>query len=242
MTAFATELLLLAAIVVLYLHDGARLLGCDELMLVRRQRRWQVVLDTGLEARGRQLFVPAPLAPWRMQLRCNWFAEAGAAADGINLGQLQRRRRLLRPLQPLCTLVLAGLVALPLALIWWPRPWLLLSLLVLVYASTLLMLGWVSKQRRALQLGRRALLGLWLDCLLCPPYAANLLRRLCVPLVLQRDALAGVLRRQPTASRQRLAGQFEQRLALLAMSDDSGRHAARFAACRQWLRQTLAPR
>ena len=82
------------------------------------------------------------------------------------------------------------------------------------------MLAWLALRRRRLGLTRRRLVTLTSECLLCPPYAVNLYRKLCDQRGFRGDPVAFAAGNLSPQEQQRLLAAIERRIALFAQSSD----------------------
>lgn len=220
------ELLLVLGLFAFYLHDAARLLHFDDLIVSRRWRGWDVSADALLEVRGRFLWLPSPWLPMQPQFRAGWLhagddrvAGSGTASD--TGGDLDAFVRPLWPIRVGCLLVgICLLVALPVILLGGRDPVQLLAVLATSYALTLAMLLIVLRRRRVLGWTNRQWAGLAGEALLCPPYAINLFRRLCQQRGLHGNPLDFAARTLDCPRQQRLRRDIERRLSLLGLVDD----------------------
>lgn len=224
------ELLLVLGLFTFYLHDAARLLHFDELIVSRRWRGWDVSADALLEVRGRFLWLPSAWRPMQPQFRAGWLhadddrvAGSNTASDTANDtgGDLNAFVRPLWPIRIGCMLVgICLLVALPVILLGGRDPVQLLAVLATSYTLTLAMLLIVLRRRDALGWTTRQWAGLAGETLLCPPYAINLFRRLCQQRSLRGDPLDFAARTLDRPRQQRLRRDIERRLSLLGLVDD----------------------
>lgn len=169
-------LMLLAA--ALYVYDALILLASNEAVLVRQGRGWRAVFGAfRWRLAGKEPCAPGLLAPHRPIIRLAWqFAgpPAGAARQRVQapvgLGGLA-----------VCAW-LSGLtlfVLLPSSLFLGLGTWVTLGVIVLLYAVNLTALGLLYRVHRRL---RRPAAGYWstaFECLVCPPFCINLVRRAC---------------------------------------------------------------
>lgn len=213
------ELLLAIALVALYVQDSASLLHFDDVLVAGGRRGWRVSTGSGLELRGRFLFVPQPLLPAQTLFRSSWLHPAeGAVEDPDALASYAKR---LWPIRILCMFAGAAvLVALPALLLTTRDPWWMLGALCAAYLAIVAMLVVLSAQRKALAMTRGKLASLAAESLLCPPHAVNLYRRLCALRGFRGDPIAFAARAMPGDQRQRLRAAIEARIALFALADD----------------------
>ena len=190
------QLILLA--VALYVQDAALLLRPDEAILAPTWRgRWRLTFSSDSARFGaKELYLPNLFAVHQPLFRGSWSPEAAAGACPEDWQALAPCYRSLVPVVLGIAVILFA--ALPAALLLdWPLL-LKLSLVGTMYAYIVLALVWLYWHRKALPLSSRKLGGLMLECLICPPIAANLVRRLSLAVSIRQDLLI--------ASRQLLDG------------------------------------
>ncbi|MBV8603941.1 MAG: hypothetical protein JO224_04590 [Pelomonas sp.] len=169
---------LLGLALALYLFDAAQWLGADEWLLEQRHGgRWFARFGvSGWRLAHREFCLPNPLAPWRPLLRLRWRFETGPedaaavsappALPGVGL----------RVNAALLLVLIFG--ALPIALLGYPLLWLKLGAALAIYMACGVhaLLLWRERERLGLDLGECAKLAL--ECIACPPFALNLVRKL----------------------------------------------------------------
>lgn len=187
--AWSTEAALALLIVALYLKDCLLLLRPDEAVLVRA-RHWQA--GFGLRQwtlAGREPCWANPLLPHRPVFRLQWdmlaappsgLAVAPAAPtapiDTVDTpGRLGALRRLL-PSVWLSWLLLFVLLPITVLGHWGVAATLTVVGLLYVNIGVSLLVVWLSRRRLGLNASTFGLLAF--ECLVCAPYAANLVRRL----------------------------------------------------------------
>ena len=203
---------LMGLIVGLYLYDSALLLYCNEGVLIPKGRAgWVVGFGSRkVQMLGKELFVPNPLLLHRPMFRLAWAFEGGGSAE-----QWAPRRNLFRSLAPLVwSMAVALFVLLPLGLFTRLGDGMLLLALGLLYLSLLASLLWLWFKRKVLNLSARQLAALSFECLVCAPFALNLVRGLSARMPVKED-LAHAARRLQAPDDWRLT-----RLALIARLDE----------------------
>lgn len=217
MTA-SLELLLVVGVVGFYLHDAMLLLHFDELALVRAGRRW-LARAGGSQWGGRFWFMPNPLMPAQPVFRGSWLTPAADKPPASP--DLPRFLLELRPFRVLATaLWMQQLLVLPLLLWTYPHPLAVLALFALVYATVaaLALLLWLRRAR--LELDRRAATALVVDCLLCPPHAINIVRRISLQWPLPQGVLAFAASVLDPDARRQLRQVIDGRLQWAGAGDD----------------------
>ena len=181
------EALLVIGIIGFYAQDAMLLLYHDELVFERVAGRWRPS-PGDLQWKGRFLFVPNLLAPWRPLLR-------GACSDAppvtTDAPSLDPVLKALRPLRVGVTLLAALLlVGVPMLLWRFPHPLALLALAAAIYLVALLLAVSLWRSRNAFGIGRRTTAWLAFESIACPPHAINLVRKLGLRQRLPGDAMS----------------------------------------------------
>jgi hypothetical protein len=176
----SNELELMAIAVALYLYDCTVLLYSNEGMLVACGGGWRA--DFGFReflVLGRALSVLNPLTPHRPAYRLRWTMQTYGAAMAGGGWELPLGHR--RALAAFAASAAAGLfVLLPYGLFVGEAVWPVVAALVVLYGSIGTALGLVQRQRQAAGLSRRQFAGLAFECLACPPFGINLVRRIAM--------------------------------------------------------------
>ncbi|HEY4082231.1 MAG TPA: hypothetical protein VGM81_16190 [Burkholderiaceae bacterium] len=168
-------LLLLA--LVLYVFDSALLLQSNEWALEGlRGGQWRARF--GLQSwklGGREPLLPNLLMPWRPLLRVGWRFDEGLSAVA-SLPEPKTASAALKLTAALLLLLI--FIALPLALFVYPLLTLKISVVAAIYASCLFngLLLW--RERAQLGLSKADCAKLGIECIACPPFAINIVRKL----------------------------------------------------------------
>jgi hypothetical protein len=172
------ETLLVPALAAFYLKDALLLLEPDEAVLVQGARgRWRA----GFGARhyalgGRQPWLAHPLLPHEPVLRLRWSMDAAPAAAPSRPAAPSPS---LHALQPFAIAIwLALFVAFPIVFLGHASHALLFTVVGSVYALVAASLVLVFRRRAAFGLDGRSFAAFAAELMLCPPLAANLVRRL----------------------------------------------------------------
>jgi hypothetical protein len=181
----AFEVLLPLGAIGLYLFDSTRLLYSNELLFLRRMRKWSFAESSSLLLAGRRLCFSNPFTPGTPQFRVRW-SEADTRHEQEERGELDRFFAALRPVQYLVSALWVILLALPVEVFLFGTGVALLVLMAAFYVVTLIALGYVYARRRELRVSGRSFVALSFDSLACPPFAINLVRKLTL-----RRSLAG---------------------------------------------------
>ena len=192
----AYELLLPLGASGFYLLDSTMLLYSNE-MLLQCGERWSFAAGFNFFLAGRRLWMPNPFAPQHALFRVAW-SESDRRATKESPAQLAMFIAALGPLRMLVVVMLVLLiVGLPLSALIFGAGSAMLGVIAAYYLTVLLALALIYVRRAPLGLTRRDLWATAFDALACPPFAVNLLRKLCLrrsiagnPLAFARDALA----------------------------------------------------
>lgn len=194
----SAEALLVLLALALYLFDASLFFARDEAALVcGRGGRW--FARFGLDRwrlSGREPYLPNPFTPHRPLFRLHWRfdAPAGGAPDAAALRPVAVPDEL-RRLSPHVLLSGACLfVMLPVALFYPLGLGPTCVVVGLLYANNVVALWRLYRRRSAFGLTPSQVGSLAFECLACPPFAVNLIRRLCARLAADEDFQAAAER------------------------------------------------
>ncbi|KGM54579.1 hypothetical protein N799_09120 [Lysobacter arseniciresistens ZS79] len=174
----AGELLLVAGACALYAFDAGRLLYADEFMLEGRGNRWRARDGAAVLLSGRRPLLPDLLRPGRALLPVS--VERLACGSGPSGADTRHFLAALRPFGRRATLLMVLFFpGLPLVLRTFGTGVVLLAWMVAVYAVIGSIAWRLWRGRRVLELPTAAVASLALECALCPPFAINIVRKLC---------------------------------------------------------------
>ena len=174
--AYEAQLFLLA--VLFYLYDSSVLLYSNEAVLTcDRAQRWTATTGrAGLIFAGRALRVLNPFTPHRPSFRLSWnFHSLESSVSDRGWSERARDLDALAPMTLTAGIALYGL--LPLGLFTALGAYAILPALAALYGSTLLALRQVHRQKLLVAFGRNHFVGFAFECLACPPFAVNMVRR-----------------------------------------------------------------
>lgn len=211
------EVLLVAFAIALYVYDSSSLLFANEAILSRNRSEWSIWI--GSEASrflGKYLFVPNPLAPHRPIYRLLWSSEARPPTTACTNPESESAKYKLLGLM-VHTMGFALFVLLPIGLLspLVSKVAAVSTAVLLFYASAFLSLAWIWTHRRLFLLTDRAAAALAFECLACPPFAVNLVRRLSLATTIDDDLIDTAQRLLAPERWEQLAGEL-----LAKLSDD----------------------
>ncbi len=218
----------------LYLYDALLLLRHDELVLVQSARgRWRPAFGAnGWKIAGQEPWLPNPLAPWQALAKLRWKPEQGLAEPTTAAPGMPRIGRV--PRIGVGLLMLTMFVALPLCLFVLRHTAVTLAMIAAMYACIAAVLLGLRRDALAQGLAPGAFLLLALECVACPPFCVNAVRRVSLR-VAPRLTLADVAAQEAAAGRlDELKRQLRVRVdeQIEALPDGSARLAALQATAR----------
>ncbi len=180
---------LAAGMVVLYLYDSARLLGCNEVLLCRSWNgRWAACFgENRFLLRGKEPFLPNPFLPHRPLHRLAWNMEGlvGPSRPWVPPGNIYA---VLAPFIWLMMFALFVLIPAGLYSRWGNLA--IAAGIVLFYSSLLVLLSLIWFRRADYRLSAKTFAALAFESLTCPPFALNVVRHLSLAYPLNDDFLS----------------------------------------------------
>lgn len=214
----------------LYAYDALILLASNEALLVRRGQGWRAVFGSfHWRLAGREPCAPGLLAPHRPFVRLAWQFE-GAPVSA------PRQRVAVTPglgALALCTWLsaLTLFVLLPVSLFAALGTWVTLAVIGLLYAVNLAALVLLHRLHKRLRVPRAKYWSVAFECLVCPPFCINLMRRVCEWEGLDEDFLQACQRLLPPDAMHAVQAQCLVRMdEQIAFEDEQG---SRMAALQQ---------
>ncbi len=181
MSPFSSEVELFALVCVLYVYDCSVLLFANEALLTAKsQRRWSLELGLhGFLLAGRSLCILNPLTPQSPAFRLTWdFLRPGSGVPDTGWSQQAERLRRLSVTTGISAVAL--LVLLPMGLFSPLRLYALVPALSLLYGSAIVGLVRLRNLRSEFNFTGARYAGFVVECLACPPFAANMVRRIAL--------------------------------------------------------------
>lgn len=219
------EALLMLLALALYLADSALLLASNEAVLLRRGDGW--VARFGLDRwrlAGKEPCLPNPLTPHRPLFRLRWrfgapeAPEAPDAPDSPDAWLAGRFRPVAVP-EALDALRVHAAIALGCLFVLLPATLFVpvgsgyvLAVVAAFYANLAVALVRVHRRRESYGLAPGAFAVLALECAFCPPFAVNLVRKLCARLAVGEDFVRAAERLLPPAELAAVRAQCRRRL------------------------------
>lgn len=182
LSAEASLMLLAAA---LYLYDSLLLLSSNEAVLLRGWgRRWSAGFGANQwKLGGKEPYLPNPFAPQHPLFRLAWTFEGEAKEAAAGAAPLQAPAWIDWLGTTVVTSAICIFVLLPLGLFSSVGTAFTVSAVAGLYLSILASLGMVFRRRGELGLSDWQFAGMAFQCLVCPPFAVNLVRKVCTRVV-----------------------------------------------------------
>jgi hypothetical protein len=241
---FSYEAELIAIATLLYLYDSSVLLYSNEAILTNTaDGRWSAAWGWhGFVLAGKSLCMLNPFTPHRPSFRLRWQFEEGdeMTADG----SWSERVELLKRLRISTLACAVGMfVVLPTGLFSPLGAYALIPAAAIVYGSAIVGLIRLSRVRDRLGLGGMRFTGFAFECLACPPFSANMLRRVALSQAIEESLTGAGARLADGESWDRLRAYCESRLdeEMQSMAEDSPARAGLEARKRR-LQSTSAVR
>jgi hypothetical protein len=171
------ELLILA--VIFYLYDSSVLLYSNEAILTcDNARRWSATTGwIGFVLAGRSLCLLNPFTPYRPAFRLSWdFNRLEAETDDRDWPKRAQEFKSIAPLT--VTAGIALFLLLPVGMFTELGRYAVIPAVIILYGSILLALWQVRRKRILAAVGRKHFWGFAFECLACPPFAVNMVRRI----------------------------------------------------------------
>jgi hypothetical protein len=175
--SYEVELLILA--VVFYLYDSSVLLYSNEAILTcDSAQRWSAT--TGwirFVLAGRSLCLLNPFTPYRPSFRLSW--DFNRLEPETKNREWPKRAQQFKSIAPLTvTAGIALFVLLPAGMFTELGRYAVIPAVVLLYGSILLALLQVRRKRILAAMSHKHFWGFAFECLACPPFAVNMIRRI----------------------------------------------------------------
>jgi hypothetical protein len=226
---FSYESELIAIAIVLYLYDSSVLLYSNEAILTSAAAsRWSASWGwSGFVLAGKSLCMLNPFTPHHPAFRLRWRFET---ADETNADRSWTERvDLLKRLRISTIGCAVGLfVLLPAGLFSPLGAYAVIPAVAIVYGSTIVGLARLSGVRDRLGLAGVRFAGLAFECLACPPFSANMLRRVALSQSIDEPLTSAGARLADEENWNRLRAYCESRLdeEMQSMAEDSATRTA----------------
>ena len=229
----SSEALLMLLALALYLYDALYLLGRNEALLVRTRGGWRAAFGAfDWRLAGKEPYLPNPFTPHRPVVRLAWQFDGTVGAGLVRQVELQPQLRGLGWLTGVSAATLFVLLPASLFAHWGT----LATLLVvgLLYGVNLAALVLLYRQHRRAAVPARRYWSTAFECLVCPPFCLNLVRRAYAWAAPDEDFLAASQRLLPPAQLQAVRANCLRRIdEQIAFEDEQGSRMAALQRARE---------
>ncbi len=167
----------MAMVISLYLYDSSLLLYSNEgVISPSGSRDWCLNFGFRYHISGKELFLPNPFLPHRPIFRLAWRKPCISATVDTEWAS---RRSHFSPLAPMIlALAFTLFVLFPIGLFSKIGDIGLLSIIGLLYLNVATPLVWLGFNRKTFGMSAKRYSSIVLECILCPPFAVNLVRKI----------------------------------------------------------------
>jgi hypothetical protein len=172
------EFELLALAIIFYVYDSSVLLYSNEAVFTYNGKRcWSATVGwTGFVFAGRSLCILNPFTPHRPCFRLGWEFDELPEVKDYSWSDNVCKHRGLAPWSLVGGIAL--FLLLPLGMFTSLGPYLVIPAMCLVYGSTLVALAKLRRGESISTLSPRQFWGFAFECIACPPFAINMVRRI----------------------------------------------------------------
>lgn len=192
----AFEYLIILGLVGFYLYDSTKLCFYNEFYLLNgfTAKFKSQMLVNHFSILKKFLIIPQPFCPHYLCFKVRWQLTSHQDHQqviGDEIKTILNLQKILKPLQFMVYLnAVLTLILLPTALIY-KSSYLYLAILILsIYAINLINITWIFVRRKQLHLSNLKFSYLFIDALLCPPFALNLLQKISLNYDFKTDAIS----------------------------------------------------
>lgn len=179
--SLSVELQLLTLAFGLYVFDSMLLLFPNEGVLTSvGKARWRVTFGSDkTKVRGKEILFPNLLLPHRPIFKLSWDCEGPTEQVPTIAFDWGAQKDLFKDLMmPVYGIAIAQFIVFPYVILFFLTDISIITSLAYLYGSILIALVLVYRKREIFHLSKRKFLSLGFECLVCPPVAVNLIRKL----------------------------------------------------------------
>jgi hypothetical protein len=219
--SLSSEVWLLLGVVGFYLYDSLRLANIHEVYLLKGVLGWQLKLPSNFfKFRGQCIFLPNPLTPWNPIFSSNFFDEIGSQ-DFIDLpSQLSNSLLVIRLL--VVTLFIEMLVFLPISIYFFGMGMTTLGIVLSIYITVVILVITLFRKKIEFKLTPKKYLSLAFDCIACPPFALNVVRKLSLATPINLNLFEFVQKMLTPNRREEFFIQLHKRAEDMILASDEG--------------------
>jgi len=184
----SSEAWLLFGVVGFYLYDSIKLVSGNQVFLIKGLSGWRLKLPSDyLRFQSSLVFLPNPACPWTSLYKSDLFCEKSSADSLDNILQINDALRSIKPFVVL--LFIQMLVFLPICVLRYGMGLLTLVVVSSIYGTVFFMVLVIFIKKIQLKLTPKRFMSLLFDCIACPPFALNAIRKITLMLPLQINVL-----------------------------------------------------
>ena len=189
------QLLLLA--VGLYVYDSMLLLYPNEAILASAyNNKWQIKFGyKNTNINGKELFVPNLLFPQRPIFKLFWNYEGKSVDQKIQLDWKIHKEQFNILSFPILMIAIAQLLIFPYVIFFFLTDISIIIILIFLYASIIISLLLVYKKINIFKISKRKFYFICFECLICPPVAINLARKISLAIPESNEDLLNLSKR-----------------------------------------------
>jgi hypothetical protein len=189
------QLLLLA--IGLYIYDSILLLYPNEAILsAAYNNKWQIKFGyKNTNINGKELFVQNLLLPQRPIFKLFWNYEGKSEEQKIQIDWKIHQEQFKILSFPILMIAIAQLIIFPYVIFFYLTDISIIISLIFLYASIIISLLLVYKKINILKISKRKFYLICFECLICPPIAINLARKISLAIPESKEDLLNLSKR-----------------------------------------------
>ena len=176
---FTSETWLILCIYILYLSDSTRLVVHNQLILTKYSGRWRVICPDSRWIILKKIPYFMPIFFPGALVFCSTWSVTDRISNTYESNTLDGFINAISPLN-YCAVLLFILmcICMPVSIFIYGTGLAFLSIVFAIYTTILVMLGLLYRKRYQLEISNKAYISLMFDCIACPPFAINLVRKI----------------------------------------------------------------
>ena len=193
----SVELQLLALTIGLYVFDSMLLLFPNEGLLTSiGNSKWHISFGSDTtRVRGKEVLFPNLFLPQRPIFKLSWDYEGVNASKLMNVDWLAQKNLFKNLMIPIYAIAFAQFILFPYVIFFFLTDLSIIIAIAYLYGSVLLALFLIYRKRDLFHISKRNFFSLSFECLVCPPVAVNLIRKISLSLPDINEDLLSVAKR-----------------------------------------------
>lgn len=188
----SVELQLLAVAIGLYVFDSMLLLFPNEGVLTSIGRnKWRIAFGSdNTRVRGKEILFPNLFLPHRPIFKLSWDYEGADPSKLIDIDWVAQKELFKNLTVPIYAIGFAQFILFPYVIFFFLTDLSIIIAIAYLYGSILIALIMIYRKRQIFHISKKKFYSLSFECLVCPPVAFNLVRKISLSLpVLRQDLL-----------------------------------------------------